>query len=362
MVNSAFAAHSLLSGSIGGVMPATIRSLIWFQPSVLSLVVALVGAVGIALIYGAIAYLASRVGSRSASFIIAWFAAVAAGVVVGLASDIATMVASLPAPRLQWILNGLGAQAAVGGYWGFVQGWIPALLGMFLARQPHAENSPVDSTERWSKAVVAGAVAIALVIVASINVASERIARIEATQTDAIANGFDESSGALPDPYANGTPVATAAPRELPRDDKWCDEKQAMLILGGSDAATGHRTLAIEWMNFSDAPCIAEGYLDIAFADQNGNALDVDVVHGGSFLTTDPGPQPIEIPAGESAIAHLGWNASATSGALVATTVYAAPVAGDIRGSWPAETDIVEGSTVNVTAWELRPPISTGTP
>lgn len=106
-------------------------------------------------------------------------------------------------------------------------------------------------------------------------------------------------------------------------------------------------------MNFSEQSCVIEGYLDIAFADQNGHELNIDLEHGSSFMATDPGSEPVTVPAGGYAIAYLGWDANATAGELVARTLFAAPVAGDTRGSWPVELDIVEDATVSVTAWEL---------
>ncbi|QHF22823.1 hypothetical protein GTU73_01585 [Rathayibacter sp. VKM Ac-2804] len=49
-----------------------------------------------------------------------------------------------------------------------------------------------------------------------------------------------------------------------------------------------------------------EGYPDLAFADQNGNTVDVDFVRGGSFMTEDAGPVRVEIPAGAE-VAVTGW-------------------------------------------------------
>jgi len=63
--------------------------------------------------------------------------------------------------------------------------------------------------------------------------------------------------------------------------------------------------------------------------------------------------QLIEVPAGGSAVSVLGWDAASPHGALVTHTVWAAQTAGMVRGSWPIELDIVEGSTVAVTAWTV---------
>lgn len=79
-------------------------------------------------------------------------------------------------------------------------------------------------------------------------------------------------------------------------------------------------------------------------------------------MSSDPGPARIEIPAGGSAISHLGWDANSTQGLLIASTLYAAPFAGEIRGSWPVETDITEGSVVEYTAWSVPSEPGEGTP
>ena len=358
LINSAFTWNSVLSGSVGGVMPATVPGVFWGAPSVWSAAVALVGAVSVAIAHYAVTRSVPVQLGRSATVIIAWSAAVGAGAVVGLASDFATIAAALPAARLQWLLDGLGNQAAVGAYWGLVQGWLPALLVASTASLGAGTSRPdgAQARPRAGRAVLSGAVVLVLLGVGSLGFASQRAAHVASIQEDAIANGFDEESGALPDPYAEGTSVPTVKPHAPDRDPALCGDDQAMVLLGDGDAATGHRTQSIELMNFSDTVCSAEGYIDIAFADQNGHALSVKLVRGGSFMTTDAGPERIDIPAGGRAIARLGWNANSTNGELVATTLYAAPFAGDTRGSWPVQTDIIDGSTVNITAWELIAP------
>lgn len=132
-----------------------------------------------------------------------------------------------------------------------------------------------------------------------------------------------------------------------------------MVLTGEPDGATGHRGLRLELMNFSDEPCVIQGYPDVAFGDQNDHLLDVDVAPGSSFVAVDAGPVRIEIPAGSSAVAWVGWDANSPHGALVATTIWNAVLPGEPRGSRPIETDIIAGSSVTVTAWAL--PESTGT-
>jgi hypothetical protein len=137
--------------------------------------------------------------------------------------------------------------------------------------------------------ILSVAVVAALVAVVGVGVAGLHDASMVAVQQEAVADGFDESSGALPDPYAEGDPVPTAAPDAPSPAAGCCTPGRAMMLLGEPDAATGHRAYSVTLMNFSDAPCAVEGYPDFAFADQKDHLLDVTIEHGGSFTATDRG-------------------------------------------------------------------------
>jgi hypothetical protein len=363
-INGAFTRNGFFSNTIDGVMPPTSPGSLFVGASAASITVALVGAFLLTVLHRAFGRIGAAAGSRLATFIISWFAAIAAAAIVGLATDIGNIVSALPPARLQWLLDGLGTQAGIGAYWGLIQGWLPALLLLGATSTASSATSTASSTTAAdtvksaptgarSRVILASVVVVSMVTIVLVDVAGYRAARIESAEQSAIAEGYDESTGALPDPFAEGEPPATAAPSTGSRDADWCDADQAMLLRGESDAATGHRSLAIRLMNFSDTSCVIEGYIDVAFADQNAHELDVDLERGSSFMATDAGSQLIEVPAGGYAIAHLGWDANSTAGELVARTLFAAPVAGDTRGSWPVELDIVEGSTVSITAWEF---------
>ncbi|MWV47972.1 DUF4232 domain-containing protein [Rathayibacter sp. VKM Ac-2803] len=341
--------NSLSIGGQEAVLPLTVPGYVWAQPMPWSLLVGLVGAIVVAVVHLLVSRLVG--GSGRAAFVAVWFAAVVAGGVAGLAQDAAVVAGALPPMRLRMLFSGLGAQAAVGAYWGLVQGWLPALLVVLLGRRASAAPARPSRLGPVALAGVSVVVAAALVVA---GVAGQREAQRSAAAAEAIANGYDEETGALPDPYAEGTPPPTSAPAEGPVAADACTPEVATPLLGGMDAATGHRMLTIELLNFSEEPCVIEGYPDLAFADQNGNALYVDLVRGGSFMTEDAGPVRTEIPAGGSAVARLGWDAGATQGALVASTLYCAQIPGGVRGSWPVQTDIVAGAEVAVTAWALR--------
>ncbi|NQX17259.1 DUF4232 domain-containing protein [Rathayibacter sp. VKM Ac-2857] len=349
--------NGLTIGGQEAVLPLTIPGYVWARPLPWSLLVGVIGAVVVAVVHLLVSRLAG--GSGRAAFVTVWFAAVVAGGVAGLAQDAAAVAGALPPMRLRMLFSGLGAQAAVGAYWGLVQGWLPALMVVLLSRRAGRDSA---RPTRLRPVLLAGVSVLAVTALVVAGVVGQREADRSAVAADAIANGYDEDSGALPDPYAEGTPPPTSAPAEGPLAADACTPDVATPLFSGTDAATGHRMLTIELLNFSEAPCVIEGYPDLAFADQNGNALDVDLVRGGSFMTEDAGPVRVEIPAGGTAVTRLGWDAGATPGALVATTLYCAQIPGGVRGSWPVQTDIVAGAEVAVTAWALRPADESATP
>lgn len=325
-----------------------------------------VGALAIGAIHAVVAVSAGRKG---AWFLAGWFATIAAGAVVGLAFDLAAVWSSLGMFGPRGLLVGeFGVAAASGALWGLAAGWMPGLVARAPAEQASAAGkAAADGNE--APAYVAGhrrtawllpaAAAVAVVAVVAVGVAADD-ARTAAIAAENAARQEAEAAvtfGAMPDPNAPGVPVPPRAEASADLDPQWCTPDKAMPLLGESDAATGHRGMPIRLMNFSDESCVIEGYPDIAFGDQNQHLLAVTVEQGGSFMAQDPGPQRIEVPAGGYAVTYLGWDAASPHGALVTKTVYAAPTAGMERGSWPIDfdLDIVEGSTVAVTAWAIDP-------
>ncbi|MFH8249081.1 DUF4232 domain-containing protein [Microbacterium sp. B2969] len=326
------------------LVPSPTNALFWSWPAPWSFLTLLLAAATVATLVFLFTTLASRPG---AIFSGAWLSTVAAGAITGLALDAIMVLSSVPVVGWRGLSTATIEFAVIGAYWGLVQGWIPALI----ASRSREGDAAAPAPRRRITWIVAAGAALGLLLVAG--VAGAEANRRAIVQEQAIAEGFTPDKGAAPDPAAPGTPPATVAPTTVRRDPSWCTSEQAMLLLGTQDAATGHRVLGIRLMNFSDAPCVVEGYPDIAFADQNGHELDVEIGRGSSFMAQDAGPQPIEIPAGGYAIASIGWDANSTQGALVARTLFAAQVAGDDRGSWPVELDVVEGSGVELTAWQL---------
>lgn len=345
---------------LGTLVPDLVPVTVWTWPDAWPALIVVLAALAVVTCHVLVASLATRRGEASAAVGV-WFAAVAAGAIVGLAMDLAVAWDSLALFGPRGLLGGeFATTAAWGALWGLVIGWMPGLVAARApaAETPSAENSAAEASARRSSGwlVAAAAAAVVAVVVAGIageSAKQQHFAALAEAEREAQA---ETSFGAPPDPNATGEPVPETAGVSVELDPQWCTEDRAVLLSGEPDAATGHRALPIRLMNFSEEPCVIEGYPDIAFGDQNGHLLAATVEPGSSFMTQDLGPQRIEIPAGGSAITVLGWDAASPHGALVTKTVYAAPTAGMVRGSWPIDLDIVEGSTVAVTAWQLDAP------
>ncbi|HEX5859579.1 MAG TPA: DUF4232 domain-containing protein [Microbacterium sp.] len=337
-----------LAQLVPGVVPS---GLTWGESGSWVILTVVVGAVAVALAHASFTAVAGRGGTL---LIAAWFATAAAGALVGLALDIAGAWGSLADFGPRGLLGGqFGAAAASGALWGLAVGWMPGLAARTPVPAAAGADAPTSPTRAPSWLLPAAAVAVLAVVATGVAADDARTAAIEA---DVAARQEAEAAvtfGAMPDPDAPGVPVPDRADASTETVPEWCTPDKAMLLKGEPDAATGHRGLPIRLMNFSDEPCVIEGYPDVAFGDQNQHLLAVTVEQGGSFMAQDPGPQRIEVPAGGSAVSVLGWDAASPHGALVTKTVYAAPTPGMIRGSWPMDLDIVEGSTVAVTAWAI---------
>jgi len=325
--------------------------LMWGESGGWLLVAIAVGVLAVGLVHAVVAMLAGRTGSP---FLAAWFATIAAGAVVGLAFDLAAAWGSLAMFGPRGLLVGaFGVAASSGALWGLAAGWMPGLV----ARAPVEAPAYAAGARRPAWLLPAAAVAVIAVVAAGVASDTARAAAIAAENAARQQAEAAVTFGALPDPDAPGVPVPARAEASTELDPQWCTPDKATLLLGEAGAATGHRGMPIQLMNFSDQPCVIEGYPDVAFGDQNQHLLAVTIEQGGSFMAQDPGPQRIEVPAGGYAVTYLGWDAASPHGALVTKTVYAAPTAGMERGSWglDVDLDIVEGSTVAVTAWAIDP-------
>jgi hypothetical protein len=330
--------------------PETIPAVVWQWPWPWNLLAPLVSAL---LVFGGYllfaALFTSPTASRRSRFIALWFAAVAVGFLATAPWAIALIIAEYPPPRAAFVFNPAADWMRLSAYWGLVWGWLPALVG--ARRQDPAQERPATSRPHRGLVVLAAAVVLVMVASGASLSAGLRAARFQSAALEAIADGH--TLGAVADPDAEVTPPPTRLPAAGTIDPAWCTPEQAMLLLGGKDAATGHRVLTIRTMNFGDAPCALQGYPDVAFSDDNGSEIVVTLGHGSSFMADDPGAREVILPPGGYASAKIGWDAMPTDGELATYTLHAAMYPGLERGSWPVSLDIVAGGDVAVTAWEL---------
>lgn len=334
----------------------TATPFLWSWAAPWPVLLPIAGAVAATLVTAAIL----RLGRSRSSFSFTWIATVAAGAAVGLTLDIVLVFGNLfTSGWASWALD-LGSRAATGAYWGLLYGWIAGLVARHITRADADDSaSSTHSGGRAVPAIVAVAAIASLAVLGTTQLLGDAATQAQ-IRAEAAATEPPPADGSAPvDPQATGDPVPERVDGPGITGVDACTPDRAMPLTGDPDGATGHRGLRLELMNFSDEPCAIEGYPDVAFGDQNGHLLDVDVTPGSSFMAVDPGPMRIEIPAGSSAVAWIGWDANSTQGALVAKTVWSAPLPGETRGSKPIESDIVAGSSVTVTAWTL--PETTGT-
>ncbi|GAA1729740.1 hypothetical protein GCM10009809_26640 [Isoptericola hypogeus] len=141
-----------------------------------------------------------------------------------------------------------------------------------------------------------------------------------------------------------------------------CTGSDLGLTLGAPDAALGSRYLAVRAQNVSGRPCAVEGVPSIAFLNADGDEQD-DVLVTAAAPGVVPGR--VVVPAGESLLATLEWDAMSTANDPDVTTALAVtPVPGadpvrlvpEVPGGagtsgGPAGLDVLDGADVQVGPW-----------
>jgi Protein of unknown function (DUF4232) len=281
-------------------------------------------------------------------FAAAWFAAIAAGTVtVAVPMGAAAIAAaSTPAQLVQLAPEPLAAAAL----WGLVWGWLPALTALLLvdrrgesAERPDAERIDLRRSRRLVL-VVAAAVAVLGLGATAILEPSARDAWHAALQAE-----IPEESAP---PAPTGEPVPEVAPGDWQIEPLWCTDNQLEFSASSPDSAAGSRAMSVTAANVSQAPCVLEGYPDLAFSDPVTTALDVRVEHGSAMGADDAGPVRLELAPGATAEATIAWRAMSTaeSDREPAGWLHLAPYHGGIRQMMQVETDIIGGDVI-VTAW-----------
>jgi hypothetical protein len=252
-----------------------------------------------------------------------------AGQIIGLAPRLGV---SFPAAD---VARSLGGQA-----WGLLAGWIPALVAGWVDDAP-ARRIPVI-------VVAAAAPVLAVVLVVSAAVAAPL--PYQALDRPPVSSG--------PTPVRTSPDVPPPAPATPPAQryavaTTDCPVSQLGLDASGGGAATGHRVYDFQIRNTSALTCTITGYPGIAFRGARDRATAANVAPGGSFMEEDPGPAPVTLAPGATAIAGIGWDAGAEPNDATRAQRVALTIATELPSSAvsSASFDIVDGTAVTVTAW-----------
>lgn len=201
-------------------------------------------------------------------------------------------------------------------------------------------------------ALVAGAVAVAAV--AAVQPASDAASSGPAAVAGAAASPSRApdltTSPAQSDSGRPATPPADIVAAEAPIGSDWCPAGSLSIVIEGADAATGHREAVLRATNVGSSPCVLDGYPDVAVADVHGGEVPLEIVHGSSFMATDPEPSAVIISPGGGAACVLGWDA--TDGRTAIGAVHVAAYAGVPRIALVASWDMTSHTRIAATAWQ----------
>jgi hypothetical protein len=167
-------------------------------------------------------------------------------------------------------------------------------------------------------------------------------------------------TGALPGPSSGGATSASSTTMVAA-----CPVSRGRVTAGMTDAAMGLRANGLMLTNCGSDPYEVNGYPGLEVLDAAQQPLDVEVFHEGVADIEDPGPSPLKLAPGESAVAILSWrnttlHEGATTGELLAVTA----VPGEARQVIELWLDVGTTGRLAVTAWHRSPvpPAADGPP
>lgn len=224
--------------------------------------------------------------------------------------------------------------------WGFVWGWIPALLASLSgAPRPCKRYRRVGII---TCAVFGVAALVASAFLAQATYGASLSARTEVAQPDAEAD-----APASREPTDPPRVVSATADPSFPGQ---CAAGDVKVSIVGTDAATGTRFLVLEARNLSSASCELNGPPDVAFASEDGNSIYPSITLREFTSTGEPVPDSaIMLEPGDRARADLVWRAP--TGQPTEIMVFMAPWAGAERVTRRETLDIVDGAEMELTRW-----------
>ncbi|PWD51540.1 hypothetical protein C8046_13620 [Serinibacter arcticus] len=295
---------------------------------------------------------------RVLRFLLLWLAAVVGGVVaVGATQlgDVLHVIDLFGGRGGSWIRTFTLPALVAAVRWGLVWGLVPALLTTLLV----PARVPPDVLGPWSRR------APVLLLLAAV------VAGLWLTSTARSASVSTMTEVATPEPTADpgpSDPPPTVAPGDgsaaanaLPGR---CDEADLVTTAAHTDAATGRRFGVATTTNTGDATCLVVGLPDLAFADEDGDAVvpvvepwggfsDGGVPGDGVLEQVDLGV-PVTLEPGASATAELTWRGSG-AGAITVEKVLVAPWPGAQRTVVDEWMDLETGAILGVAPWRAAP-------
>ncbi|WP_197028974.1 DUF4232 domain-containing protein [Blastococcus sp. URHD0036] len=169
--------------------------------------------------------------------------------------------------------------------------------------------------------------------------------------------GGSDAGGIAPAPTATAAPSpeeAAPAPAgtPVPQPPATCSPAGLRITAGPVDAAVGHRAAVLTVTNCGTEPRDVTGYADVAVLDAAGTPMPVAVVHESTYTVIDPGPVPLLLQPGESAVTGISWSATVTDGEIgEGQAVRVAAVPGDTAQVLPMWVDLGTTGEIAVAAW-----------
>lgn len=169
--------------------------------------------------------------------------------------------------------------------------------------------------------------------------------------TEVASRGAPPPATPVPTGEATGGPIPTPPP-------KVCPASGAQVTVGPVEAALGHRAVVLTVTNCRPATLTLDGYPEVAVLDYWRKPLGTTVAHDSSYMAIDPGPKPVRLRKGQTALAVVAWSNTVADGADPQTGQFLKVAArtGESQAVWPVVTDLGTTGKLELTAWarELR--------
>jgi uncharacterized protein DUF4232 len=171
-------------------------------------------------------------------------------------------------------------------------------------------------------------------------------------RSDAAGLGVPPSPVPTTPPAPAPAPEAEAVPESPEPVTPTCSPLGLLVTAGPVDAGLGHRAVVVTVTNCGDAPREVTGYAGVEVLDPGGRTMPFTVAHESTYMVIDPGPAPLVLQPGESAITGVSWSATVTAGGLTeGQALRVIPVPGDPGQVLTMWVDAGTTGEIAVAAW-----------